>query len=142
MKIDYRIAGAGGGYTSLMDMTKGDTLEPWAPKYSAKVQVDPLASNANIGGSVKIKPQGNIVNQLALHNMTVTYATPDAALAASRTVPTAMLNNKIVLRVTEGAEVQYFPSAVCSSIIPNLQGKSVTYNMDFVTQMVTTEEPA
>lgn len=125
-----------------MDMTAGDTVEPWEPQHRANVQTDTLAGNALAGGSVKIKPQGNIECSLPLHSMVVTFATAALALTASRTVATALLNNQVNLKVTEGAEVQYFPNAVCRSLRANVQGASVIFNMDFSTQMVTAVEPA
>lgn len=142
MVISYRAVGSSAGYVTLFDMTRGDTLEPWNPQYRANVQVNDLASNTLPGASQKIKMQGNIVCQLPLHNMTITYLDAQTALAASRTIPGTLLNNQVNLRVVEGSETQYFPNAVCHSILPNVQGASVTFSMEFTTQMVTNVEPA
>lgn len=142
MKIEYRQVGSASGYTTLIDTSNGDTIEPWEPSYRQNLQIDNLAGNTTVGGSVKIKQQGNIECTLSMRNVAVTYVSAQAALAATRTVPTALLNSLVNIKVTQGTEVQYFPSASCGHIRPSLQGCTVVYNIDFVSKMVTAVEPA
>jgi len=72
----------------------------------------------------------------------VVYASLDAAMAASRTIPTALFGQLINIQVIQGSETQYFPHCLFKTIRPNVQGCSVTYTMEAVTQMVTTVAPA
>ena len=140
MVISYKTVG-GSSYTSWIDTSNGDTIEPWEPSYSAKPQIEELAQNFGQGSSVFTYTLGNIKCSLPLKSVCVTYASLDAALAASRTVPTTFLNNYIHLQVTQGTETQYFPYAVCTSFKCNVQGASVVYDVELTSRMVQSSAP-
>ena len=142
MNIEYKVSGGAGGYVVLMDTSLGHTIEPWEPSYAAQGQFEQLVRNIASGASVYTNALGNIRCSLPLHAMNIVYSDLKSALAASRTVPAAFLNSILVLKVTEGSEVQYFPGAVATAVKANVQGCSVTYNMDLTAKMVTATEPS
>lgn len=142
MKIEYKISGSGGDYSTLVDESAGGTVEPWEPSYSAKNQIEDLASNVGQGASVFTNNLGNIRCSLSLRKVCVLYPTLDAAMAASRTVPSAFLGQLLNLKVTQGSEIQFFPNCVTNSMKPNVQGANVEYSIELVSKMVTNIEPA
>lgn len=141
MKIEYKVVG-GSTWVTLMDVTAGDTIEPWEPSYGTHARVEELASNVAQGASVFTGVLGNIRCDLPLRQMCKTYSTLAACLAASRTIPATFMNAQVHLKVTEGSEVQYFPYAVCSKCKPNVQGASLILDMDLITAMVTATDPS
>jgi hypothetical protein len=140
VKIEYTLTSSE-SWVVLMDDTAGDTLEPWEPDYRAHARVEELASNVAQGASVFTGVLGNIRCELALRQLCKTYSTRAAAMAASRTIPTTFLNAQVHLKVTEGAEIQFFPFAVTNHCKPNVQGASVVFEINLTTQLVTATSP-
>lgn len=126
MKIEYAAMGSS-SWATLVDPAAGGTFDRWDPDYDSKPQIEELASNVAQGAGVFTNPLGNVRATINLQNVYVTYATPAAALAASRTVPAAFLYSLIKLRLTEGAEVQYLADVVTTKCKPNVAGIGVTF---------------
>ena len=154
MKILYNTVGSAGGYTTLVDPSvSGNTIEEWSPNYSAKPQVEELAQNFGQGGTVFTNTLGNLKNTQSL-KIAVTYLAGGgssgagdlgAALAASRSIPLLFLTTLINLQIVEpsgSGETQYLPNCVFSKCKPTVQGATVVFDMDFVSQMVTSTPPS
>lgn len=143
MKIDYRAVGGAGGYVKLMDVTTGDTIEAWEPSFSAHAQVEELASNAGQGAGVYTQNLGNIRCDIPVKKMNIVYATRDAAMLAAQSVPAALMNLKVNIRVTEGGTVIWYKGAVTRNLKGSVQGLNVEFNADFVASGTpVTVEPA
>lgn len=144
MKILYNIANSGGGYVTLMDVNLGNTCTRWNPDFTQKPQIEDLASNIGQGASVYTNTLGNIRVALSLE-ININYLDASAALTASRTLATALLNLLINLQVieTNGAttETQYFPACVFTRAKPDVQGSNITWQFDLTSQMVTAVPP-
>lgn len=133
MKISYTAATS---YTVLGDESDRTALvELLQPNFSQLVQSSPLARATTPG----LWNRGNASCGLTLH-ITITYSSRANALAAIRTLR-GVLKNALHLKVEQDSETQYYPQAVCHSYVPGLRGLSVTHQIQWTTQDVTSSAP-
>ena len=136
MKIEYRTAGAGGAYTSLYDESLGEVSPTYEASFTEKLELSPGFG----AGSQGIIPNGNTLVSLSipLSKIYDTYALAKAGIRTIRQLKGLRLN----LKVTEGTDVDYWPSATLQSMTAKLNGRAVDYVLTFSTQDVTAVEPS
>lgn len=139
MKLSYRAVGSPGSWTTLFDETAvaaGPVLEQFQPQFSQAVQQEALVrANAQYR-----EPRGNISVAIPLP-VWITYATRALALASIETW-NGLLGTKWNFRVEQDATVHYYPNAVLTGYTPAQQGVSVLHMMQFISDNLTTTEPA
>ncbi len=137
MKVEYRITGAGGSYAVLFDDSAGDTSEKYEGQFKDKSEMTPGFGS----GSVGITPNANTASSIAIPLARV-FTTPGAAQADMRGWRSALKGKRLNLKVTYGADVEYYPSAVLGNMSFKLNGQAVDYVFNFDAQDVTANEPA
>jgi hypothetical protein len=141
MKIEYKPEGSG-SYTTLVDESAGGVIEDWNPTSSLGAsQTENLAAMPNATQAQFRQSLGNQNDKVSM-KINVVYADRSAALAASRTVRTALVGAKNTFKVSEptGAspETQYYHNAIVKTIASNVQGANVTYVFAFDSDLVST----
>lgn len=137
MKIEYRRAGVGGAYAVLYDESVGQVSPTYKASFADKAEQTPGFGSASAG----ITPNANTVATLVVP-LSVPYASPDAAKAGIRALRATLKGLRVNLKVTVGADVDFWPSAVLTSMTANLTGQVVDYELTFTSQDVTNAEPA
>lgn len=136
MKVEYS-ATSSISWTTLGDEADRSALvELFAPSFAPLNQVTPLAGGTNTFKA----PRGNINAGFQLV-ITIPYATTAAALEAVRTIKDLFATAKKHFRLTQGATVHYYPSALLNNYSPVLRGVTVTHNLSFTSDDLTTTAP-
>ena len=136
MTLAYKSAGTPGLFTVLADEAdRTTTREVAAPGYTRQAQVEALVR----AESVTPFDRGNVAVALAV-TATITYASKAAALLAEYTMAT-LFTGRNHLRLAHGTTTIYYPNAVCQGYTPERRGNSVTHQLQFIAQLVTTTEP-
>ena len=146
MKIAYRLASGGGGYTTMADDTAVSVLVPpvavgqaitpeFKPSFQSATQTDPLFRSPK---SARFN-RGNTVCTLPLE-FEIQYATADDAMASILAYG-ALNDNLLHLQVTIGATIHYYPNALITSYSPQLMGASVRHSFVFQTDNVQATAP-
>jgi hypothetical protein len=147
MQIAYKIPGATGDWIVLADASAGAFIKEWKPRASGQVQKSNVAVVPGQIANSQRQPLGNLKETIPLfldvsYNAIGTLTAPAAAQAAARTNKTAFMGNVVHLRLTEGAETQYYPNGTTDSFESLVAGCNVVYNFTIETDFVTTTEPA
>ena len=137
MKIEYSVAGGGGGYSVLYDESLGQVSPTYNVTFADKVEENPGFGASSSG----LTPNGNTVANLEIP-LSVSYATPAAAKAGIRIYRTTLKGKLLNLKVTVDADVDYWPNANLRSMTAKLSGKAVDYTFTFASWDVTNVEPA
>jgi hypothetical protein len=137
MKIEYRPIGTT-GYTVLFDEAAGAVaLSEFQPSFRQVNQREPLY----LSGNEFRQPLGNVTCSQPLA-FNIAYASRDACLASVRTINAAFVNKLNHLKVTQGAEIQYYPNAVVEEYRSKLSGSSADHFLSLTTDNVTATPPA
>ena len=135
MEISYKAVG-GSSYTSLgSEASRAALVELFAPAFAPLNQVAPLAGGTN---SAKFA-RNNVSLDLAVV-VTIPYSTKADALTAIKTLYDAFAV-KSHLKVVEGATTHYYPNAVLQRYNPVLRGVTVSHNLNWSTDALTTSAP-
>jgi hypothetical protein len=134
MKIEYRTAVAGSAYSTLFDESVGDVSSAFKVSFKDLVQVT-SGFGAN---SESITPQSNTVVslQIPLSKMYASRAAAKAGIRAYRALKGLSLN----LKITEEADVDFYPKAAMETMEANLTGQAVDFMFHFQSQDVTTND--
>ena len=141
MQLAYKIPGAAGDWSVLADASAGAFIKEWKPRASGQVQKQNVAVTPGQIANSQRQPLGNLKETIPLY-IDVSYDTNAAAQVAARTNKTAFMGNSVHLRLTEGAETQYYPNGTTDSFESLVAGCNVVYNFTIETDFVTTSEPA
>lgn len=152
MQLAFKPAGGAGNYTPLFDVNAitdvGDGAQTpganpaWETNFAGQNQNDNVFTLPG-GKAPKFKRQlGNIAGQISF-DVVVAYASFANALAAVRVWANLFETATTVhFRLTEGAEVQYYPNAVIDRVTSKLAtGISVRHAVTFTSDLVTTAAP-
>ncbi len=132
MKISYKLA-SGGSYTVLGDeSSRSALLEDFKPAFQPQNQNEPLFRASNTFKAAR----GNMGASLAMV-ISVPYSTRAAAKAGARTLKAAFAA-QVHLKVEEGADAEYYPNALLAGFVPVFAGVTVRYQLQFLTDDVTT----
>ncbi len=135
MEISYKAVG-GSSYTSLgSEATRAALVELFAPSFAPLNQIEPLAGGTN---SAKFARANTGVDLSAI--ISIPYSTKADALAAIKTLYDAFAV-KSHLKVVEGGTTHYYPNAVLQRYTPTLRGVTVSHNLSWSTDVVTSTAP-
>ncbi|MDE2096183.1 MAG: hypothetical protein KGL39_02985 [Patescibacteria group bacterium] len=136
MKVEYRVAGAGGNYAVLFDASAGDASSTYKASFEDKAEINPGFGAASQG----VTPNANTLVTLEIP-LTKVYADQQTAKAAIRAYRAALRGLRLNLKVTVGNDVDFWPSAVLKAMTADLTGQAVDYSFTFNSQDVTNVEP-
>ena len=137
MKVDYKIVGAAGGYTTLFDESAGDASPTFKPTFKDSVMSSPGFGAASQGQTPMLDTE--VTLEIPLVRV---YTSAANAKAAIRALRGALKGLRLNLRVTQGTDIDYYPSAVLESLSASLEGSTVVYSLQFKSQDVTGTEPS
>ncbi len=136
MKIEYSPTDS--SYATLVDESTGGVIKRFNPTATVNaVQTENLAAMPTQQTAQFRQPVGNISETLELE-VAVTYASRQAAVAASRTVITSIIGLTLFWQVTEGTEVQKFKNGTVKKLNRDVQGATVTYVFTIEADLVST----
>ena len=119
----------------LFDETAGDVSSTYKVSFSEKLEISPGFGADSQG----VTPNGNTLVSLEIPLVKI-YTSRAAAKAGIRAFR-ALKGLRLNFMMTEGADVDYWPSAVMQHMTANLSGQSVDFVFQFSSQDVTATEP-
>ena len=131
-----------GDYATLIDDTQGGVIAETRWKGAAKMQEEALCAPPGATNAQFRQPVGNVSGVLPVKGWNISYASLDAALAATQAVPAAVLGTKVHIRITVGGVVVYYPNAVATSMETLMEGGTVTFDGSFATDAPTLADPS
>ena len=141
MKLDYKPVGSAGGWTPLIDTSAGGTWETQAFMATGKKQSEDLAATPGQLNAQFRQPLGNLKETFPVKGNQV-YASADAAATAAKTAKVAIIGTKCHWRVTYNSVIHYYANGVVDSMLTDLQGCSVNYDLKPETDLVSTTDPS
>ena len=142
MKLEYRQVGSSSGYTVLADSVAGDVVKEWQPDSSLNsVQRENLAAAVGQNNNSYRQPLGNISTKIGIE-LAVTLGGETAASQFGAAAQIALLGSKNHFKVTMGADVEYYPNAVCFKCKARYLGATIEFQIELESDLVTATEPA
>lgn len=136
MKCEYKVSGAAGNYVPWWDESAGDVSSTYKVSFAEKLEISPGFGAPSEG----VTPNGNTLISLEIPLVRI-YTSRANAKAGIRTMR-ALKGLRLNLKMTEGADVDYWPSAVLQHMTANLSGQSVDFIFQFSSQDVTITPPS
>jgi len=141
MKLDYKLVGSAGGWTTLIDTSAGGTWETQAFTATGKKQSDDLAAAPGQLNAQFRQPLGNLKETFPVKGNQV-YSSADAAAAAAMQAKVSIMGTKCHWRFTVNSNVYFYANGVVDSMLTDLQCCSVNYEFKPETDLVSTTDPS